>query len=105
MSGVSGVGCVAKGCAFYSALTSNGARIIHEEMIVLNWVKFPASVSIWKSIDHLLAVHGHPDENGVLGSEVVWVDDVHEFEEHPQWFDSRIARHMDGEDTEPGADE
>ena len=94
ISGRSGIGVVAKGVAFFSAMGSPGQHT--EEMVVLNWIKAPQSVSLWKSMDELLTIHGHE------GNTVVhWVDDEHEFEKHPQWYDTRISASDDDPDHDP----
>ena len=59
VSGVSGTGAVAEGIQF-----SDGT-------VTLRWYGEWPTTSTWRSIDDLIAVHGH---NGA--SEVCWVDDA-----------------------------
>lgn len=46
-SGVSGVGQVAEGVVF------------NDGQVVLSWIGRHHAISIWPSIEHMLAIHGH----------------------------------------------
>lgn len=38
--------------------------------VVVRWLTARRSISVWDSMDDLLAIHGHPE----FGSELVWHD-------------------------------
>ena len=66
-TGVSGIGVVAYGIAF-----SDGH-------VVLRWCSAHPATSVWESLDHLLAVHGHGEATSIQ-----WIDaPVRELEELP----------------------
>ena len=58
VSGISGTGFVAEGVRF-----SDGA-------VALRWLRAPHTISVYPSVDALLAVHGHRGR-----TELRWVDD------------------------------
>lgn len=44
--------------------------------VVIQWQTAARSVAIWKNMDDMLKIHGHPE----YGSELWWMD-----EEHDMW--------------------
>lgn len=63
VSGMSGTGAV---CEFVE---------LSDGRIILRWLTYLSSLAIYNSIDDAVSIHGHRDENGVLQTDVVWVDE------------------------------
>lgn len=94
VSGVSGIGVVAKGCIFYTRCQQG----LVSQHVVLSWIKEPQCLSVWHSIEDLLLVHGHGNS-----TRINWIDDEHEWERHPDWYDSSVRILEEGQsDLDPG---
>lgn len=93
VSGVSGTGIVAKGCVFYSRFVEDGPEPEH---VVLTWIREPQSISIWRSIEELLSVHGHG-----TNAEIRWIDDEHEWQKHPHIYANPAAVARSAQESDP----
>jgi hypothetical protein len=46
--------------------------VFHDGTVALRWMTTKKSVSVWDSMQDMLAIHGHPE----YGSVLVWHDDI-----------------------------